>query len=224
VLASPAHAADKNGMWLGAIILAGGRSERMGQPKESLPFRGDTLLGHLAHTLTSCCERVVVVARDEAQPLPPLPEAAVRVHDVAIGVGPLAGVVAGMRRLRGEGFGADDAAFVIACDHALVTAKAVRAMCQWLDGSNGDAARAHDAVVPQRDGVVEPLCALYRLRVLPTAEHLLATPETGPRALVAAIAAFHLEGTALRRIDPELEFLRDVDTPRDYDDLRRHDG
>ena len=59
-------------MILGSIILAGGRSRRMGRPKESLPFAGSTLLGHTVDVLLDCTFPVVVVARDQEQELPPI--------------------------------------------------------------------------------------------------------------------------------------------------------
>lgn len=210
---------DKGAMRLGAIILAGGRSARMGRAKESLPFRGDTLLGHAAHTLAACCERVVVVARDAAQTLPPLPAGVARTHDAVAGRGPLAGLLAGLRWLARDGaFAPGDAAFVTACDHPFLSGAVVRELADRLG--------PHDAVVPRADGALQPLCAVYRLAVAAACEALLATDDASPRALAAAVTTLVLDAEHLRGVDPELRFLRDVDTPADYDEarLRRDDG
>lgn len=204
---------DKVAMRLGAIILAGGRSSRMGRAKESLPFGGDTLLAHVARTLATCCERVVVVARDAAQVLPPLPAGVAHTHDLVAGRGPLAGLAAGLRWLAGAGFAANDAAFVTACDHPFLGADVVRALAARLG--------AHDAVIPRAGGVLQPLCAIYRLAVAPACELLLAQPDGAPRALATAVDALALDAEDLRGIDPELRFLRDLDTPADYEAARR---
>lgn len=200
---------DKNGMRIGAIILAGGRGERMGRPKESLPFAGDTLLGRAITAVTPCAETVVVVARGAEQELPPLPAAVVRLADETPGLGPLAGLTTGLRWLRdARGFGSGDAAFVTACDQPFLDEPAVR----WLLAQLG----ADTLVMPRVAGFLQPLCAVYRLSVLPFAERLLATGIVTPRSLAAADGARVLDEAALRAFDRTLRFLQDVDTPDDY--------
>jgi molybdenum cofactor cytidylyltransferase len=48
------------------VLLAAGRSQRMGRPKALLPFHGKTLLHHAVQTLcaTACSPRIVVVSRE----------------------------------------------------------------------------------------------------------------------------------------------------------------
>ena len=61
---------DKESMRLGALILAGGRSRRMGRPKESLPLGDTTMLGWQCRTLLACAAPVVVIGRGAGQQLP----------------------------------------------------------------------------------------------------------------------------------------------------------
>src|SRR5688572_28406934 len=103
---------DKVAMRLCAIILAGGRSTRMGRAKDSLPFHGNTLLGRVAATLAACAAPVVVVARDPAQTLPPLPAGCELVCDERQEQGSLAGLAAGLRHVQSRA----DAALLAACD------------------------------------------------------------------------------------------------------------
>ncbi len=51
-------------MTVAGLLLAAGRSQRMGCPKALLPYRGKTLLHHAVQTLcaTSCSPRIVVVS------------------------------------------------------------------------------------------------------------------------------------------------------------------
>lgn len=206
---------DKERMRLGAIILAGGRSARMGRPKEALPFGGAPLLARVTAALAPACDPIVVVARDARQELPPLPAAVLRTHDDAPGRGPLAGLAAGLRALAAHGFGPADAAFVVACDHPFVGAAFARFLADRLGGADADAA------MPDVGGRVEPLCAVYRLRCLPRIDALLAAGDAGPSAL-AAVAA-RVPEAALRAVDPELRALCDVDTAADYDAARRRE-
>jgi molybdopterin-guanine dinucleotide biosynthesis protein A len=200
---------DKVGMRLGAIILAGGRSVRMGRPKELLPFGSGTLLGHVVRELAAVAAHVLVIARDPQQELGALPAGTVRLHDATPDPGPLAGLVAGLRQLRhAAGFDADDAALLCGCDQPFLTSAVVVRLQQAL----GD----HDLVLPEHDDRQHPLAAIYRLRLLPRGEALLAAGAHSPRALLADRTARVLQGDALRQIDPTLRFLANLNHPADY--------
>ena len=109
-------------MLVGSLILAGGRSRRMGRPKEALPFADGTLLGNVAELLLDCTWPVLVVSRDADQELPPLPLEAALVHDDQPGSGPLAAIRTGMQQLRASGeLGEQDAVFVTGCDAPFLT-------------------------------------------------------------------------------------------------------
>lgn len=201
---------DKFAMRLGALILAGGRSKRMGRPKEWLPFRGDTLLGHTLGTLRPCADPVAVVVRSEDQELPPMPAAIDRIADEDPSAGPLAALATGLRFLRTHrGLGDDTPVFVTACDHPFLTAAAI----DFLLARLGDAQIA----VPEIDGFLQPLCAIYRTRVLAAADDLLARGERMPRALVSLVPTSRVLAAELRAIDPDLRFLRNVNSPEDYE-------
>ncbi len=184
-------------MRLGAIILAGGRSTRMGQPKESLPFAGDTLLGHACRTLLTCTTPVLVVKRDAAQPLPPLPIGVEVTTDTTPDAGPLAALATGLSGLADQhGFGAADAAFVCACDQPFLTQAAVRGLADRL----GDA----PLVMPRIGGRLQPLGTIYRVGVLPHVAARLASGTRTLRALAELPGVRLLDADELRPFDAEL--------------------
>jgi len=196
-------------MRVGSLILAGGRSLRMGQSKESLPFLGDTLLGRITATLLGCTDAVVVVARDAEQVLPPLPAGVLVTADLRPAAGPLAALVSGLCFLKERcGLRDGDAVFATGCDAPFLTGTAVQGLVQRL----GDA----QAAVPRVAGFLQPLCAVYRVGVVAAAEALLARGVDSLRALATAVPARELDEDELRRIDPELRFLRNVNTPEEY--------
>ena len=201
---------DKSDMRLGAIILAGGRSKRMGRPKESLLFREDSLLGRTVATLRQCAEPVLVVARGTDQPLPPLPTAAHVVPDESPEAGPLAALAAGLRVL-GRTFGFDGRApvFACGCDAPFLTADVIRFLVDRLD--------AEQMVIPRAGGILQPLCAVYRQGVLAAADSLLAQGIRMPRSLATTVTARIVDEGELRTLDPELRFLFNVNSPDDYD-------
>lgn len=204
-------------MQLAAIILAGGRSTRMGRPKESLPFAGQSLLARTCQTLAACAAPIVVVARDAQQELPAVPLTVHRTHDAVLDQGPLVGLAAGMHWLLTHGGLTDaDATFATACDHPFLTADAVLALAGELGGC--------DIVMPRAAGILQPLCAIYRLSVLTTIERLRSSGITSPRSLASAARGRILDEPRLRPIDAELRFLRSIDTPADYEAARRELG
>ena len=85
---------------LGAIVLAGGRSSRMGAPKALLDWHGGTLVRRITGILQRLADPVVVVHAD-GQELPPL-VGVERVVDRAPDRGPLEGIAAGLRTVAGR--------------------------------------------------------------------------------------------------------------------------
>ena len=85
-------------MTLGAVILCGGQSRRMGQPKAWLPFGRERLLQRVVRLVSTAAEHVAVVAAP-GQELPPLPASVVLARDPVRGKGPLQGLAAGLAAL-----------------------------------------------------------------------------------------------------------------------------
>jgi molybdopterin-guanine dinucleotide biosynthesis protein A len=204
-------------MLVGSLVLAGGRSRRMGAPKEALPFAGSTLLGHTVELLLDCTWPVLVIGRGGDQQLPPLPLEATVLHDDQPGAGPLAAIATGMRHLRGsQRLGADDAVFVTGCDAPFLGPRAVG----WLVEQLGD----QQAAVPRLGEVLQPLCAIYRLQCLGAIEQLLAAGVQTPRTIAERVQARILDEDRLRAFDPELRFLTGVNTPEEYERARASKG
>src|SRR5215212_8743726 len=94
------------------IVLAGGRSARMGRPKAWLDWHGSTLLRRVCGLVARGVSGPVVVVRAPGQALPPLPPAIRVVDDEREGRGPLQGLLAGLEAVDG----AEEIAFVAATD------------------------------------------------------------------------------------------------------------
>jgi len=196
-------------MRLGSLILAGGRSTRMGRPKESLPFAGEPLLVRVARTLASCTAPVVVAARRD-QVLPPLPQGIDRVDDERPGDGPLPAIAGALRFLRSHRDFADrDAVFVAACDAPFLSANVVRFLADRL----GDAS----LVVPRVDGILQPLCSVWRLATATAIESLLAAGGRAPHRVADSVATRVVDADELRTVDPDLRALRSVNSPAEYE-------
>jgi len=197
-------------MRLGAVILAGGRSVRMGRPKEWLPFGGETLLGRISRTLLEVAAPVLVLARDHEQDLPPLPAAVGKLVDQRRDAGPLAGLTQGLDHLvAAHGFTATDAVLLTACDLPFLDAVFVRGLVAHLAG--------HDIVLPMTAGREEPLAAIYRVGLRTAAHELLQRGAGSPRALAAVATTCRLDGQALAGLDPAGRCLWNLNTQADYE-------
>lgn len=77
------------------FVLAGGRSTRMGQDKARLLFQGEPMVQTAVTTLIAICEHVSIAGnRGDLEAFAPI------VQETRVGVGPLAGVEAGLLACR----------------------------------------------------------------------------------------------------------------------------
>jgi len=143
------------------LVLAGGRSERMGRPKWAIEYHGAPQVRVLHELLSRFCEGTYVSIREE-QLAEPVLAGLPHVVDAFRGFGPLGGILTAMNGRR------DAAWLVLACDLPGVTAATVERLL---------AARAPfrfaTAYRSSSDGLPEPLVAVYepkaRLRLFQTA-------------------------------------------------------
>jgi molybdopterin-guanine dinucleotide biosynthesis protein A len=183
------------------IILAGGRSRRMGGDKCWLPLGGMTLLERVIGRVALICRPVIVVARVASD----YPDCGVRVvGDQWPGAGPLGGLQTGL-------LAAETArAAVVACDLPFLEP----ALLEGLIGLGLE----WDMVVPVVSGRAEPLCAVYGRDVAQTADLMLRRGERSVHRLLAqpALRTRRVDEEELRRWDPELRSFLNINTPDDY--------
>jgi molybdenum cofactor guanylyltransferase len=182
-----------------AIILAGGRSSRMGRAKALLPFDGQPLIAHLVTTLQARFAEIVVVAAP-GEELPALPVTVVR--DQVAHQGPVGGLCYGLSAI------ASDAAFVTSCDAAFLDTRLIEYLMAQLPG--------HDVVVPHWEGRPQPLHAVYRKSVVPLLQAQLAHGELRPVYLFEKVPTCHVGEEDIRGIDPEGWSFFNMNTPEDY--------
>ncbi len=191
-------------MQLAGIILCGGESRRMGYPKAKLPFGGETLLQRTARTVSQVTGRIVVVAA-AGQKLPELPSTAIVVEDTRPQLGPLEGLRTGLSALSDE----TAAAYVTSCDVPFLTAEFI----SWMAAKLGEA----DIAVPEAEGFRHPLAAVYRRSILPHIEELLAAGKRRPADLFPLVATRFVSEQELTDFDPQLNALRNLNRPEDYE-------
>jgi molybdopterin-guanine dinucleotide biosynthesis protein A len=202
-----------------AIVLAGGRSTRMGTPKAQLEWHGSTLLRRAVGIVGRAVDGPVVVVRAAGQQLPDLPAGIETTTDARPGRGPLEGLAAGLRALDERA----GAVYLTGVDAPLLHPAVVRRVLALLGPDD-------DVALPHAHGFAQPLAAAYRAAtVAGPLEELLAAdgPAPGSRALLRRCRVANIDAAALladpavATHDPDLDSLRNVNQPSDYETARR---
>jgi molybdopterin-guanine dinucleotide biosynthesis protein A len=200
----------------GAIVLAGGRSSRMGSSKAWLEWHGATLLERVVAIVGRAVDGgPVVVVAAVGQELPVLPARVRLATDTRDGLGPLQGIASGLEALAG----AADVAFVSSTDAALLHPAFVRRV---LTGLTDDL----DALVPDARGHRQPLAAAYRVELAGTIDALLAEGLAKPAFLYERCRtrfvdeAWLLADRSLAAADPALASLVNLNDPEEYEAAR----
>jgi molybdopterin-guanine dinucleotide biosynthesis protein A len=146
------------GLYTG-ILLAGGKSARMGTAKALLKINNRTLIEHILSILAQAVERTLLVVNDRALyaflgvPM---------VSDIHPDSGPMGGIHAGLKN------SAALINLVLACDLPLVELDPLRRLLSLAESDR------YDMVLPQTsDGRAQPLCAVYKKTCLPVLERCL---------------------------------------------------
>ena len=188
----------------GGIVLCGGLSSRMGTSKAMLPFGRETMLQRVVRLLGTVVSPIVIVSA-EGQPLPQLPDTVILTRDEREARGPLEGIRAGLKALPPD----IDAAYVTSCDVPLLIPAFVSRMIELAEG--------YDIAVTEIDGFAHPLSAVYRRSALPHAEALLAQDQLRVSHLFSRVRTRKVPTSEMTSVDPELQTLRNLNTPEDYE-------
>lgn len=196
---------------IGGIVLCGGQSSRMGQPKAWLPFGNEVLLQRVVRLLREVLSPIVVVAAP-GQELPDLPSDVLIARDEREAQGPIGGMAAGFAALRGQ----VTAAYVSACDVPLLKPAVVRLICEQLG--------AADVVIPVDGQFPQPLAAVYRLTLEPRLQEMLETGQLRVVRLWDGATVKQIAIETLRDLDPDLDSFRNANTPDEFAAIRLRAG
>jgi molybdenum cofactor guanylyltransferase len=196
------------------IVLAGGRSSRMGRPKATLEWHGSTLVRRAVGIVGRVVDGPVVVVRAQGQELPPLPPEVEIARDARAGRGPLQGLCAGLRAIDDRA----DVVFVCGIDAPLLHP----AFVHHVLASLGD----DEVALPHAHGYSHPLTAAYRTTVAGPLEALLRQDLLSTKPFLERCRVRRLDRAALladpdvARLDPALYSLLNLNAPGEYEAAR----
>lgn len=193
------------------LILAGGKSSRMGTVKAFLTIGGDTLLGHIARRLSpQVCAITLNAPEDFSNPLglPLLPD---RLGGQA---GPLAGVLSGLRDMQDRGTAASRL-LTVPSDSPFLPADLVARL-------RAGTADPDTIVIAASEGRNHPVFGLWPVSIADDLEAWLADPDN--RRITAFLrrhrtvtVEFPTIGTSRGPLDP----FFNINTPEELEEARR---
>jgi molybdopterin-guanine dinucleotide biosynthesis protein A len=192
---------------ISAVVLAGGKSRRMGRDKRFLDLNGQTLLQRVLRALEPIFPEIMLVAAGRAPELAGLGHPVIQ--DLIPGCATLGGIYTGLASTEHAGV------FVVACDMPFLNAGVIRHIVA--------AAETADVVMPRLATGLQPTHAVYRKGCLPHLEQMARTGRLKVQELVEDknVVVKLLTEQELRRFDPVLLSFFNANTPADVEFARK---
>lgn len=187
------------------VLLAGGKSRRMGEDKRYLVVGDETLLERGLGVLRSVFQEVLVVIAQDSSPVGI--DARV-VRDLVPECGSLGGLYTGLMRAT------TPCIFVVACDMPFLD----RAVIAQFTSRSATA----DIVMAKLAARLHPMHALYGKRCLPLLEQMIQARQLKIQELVshASLRVQYVTEMDLLAIDPSGRSFQNVNTPADLEAAR----
>ncbi|WP_278354144.1 NTP transferase domain-containing protein [Chryseobacterium gleum] len=180
---------------LNGLVLAGGKSQRMGNPKDKINWHGKEQRYFAADLLTPFCDEVFISCRqDQLENFDPNYNA---LTDTFLNMGPFGGILSALRSKR------DTAWLVVACDLPLLDEKSLEFLIE-----NRNIEKAATTYESPFDGLPEPLITIWEPKSYPLLLNFLGSGITCPRKVL-----INSDTLILKPGNPDS--LMNVNTPED---------
>lgn len=180
---------------LNGLVLAGGKSQRMGNPKDKINWHGKEQRYYAADLLVPFCDEVFISCRqDQLENFDPNYNA---LTDTFLNMGPFGGILSALRSQR------DKAWLVIACDLPLLDETSLEFLIE-----NRNIEKAATTYESPFDGLPEPLITIWEPKSYPLLLNFLGSGITCPRKVL-----INSDTLILKPDNPDS--LMNVNTPED---------
>lgn len=183
---------------IGLLILAGGRSKRMGRDKSSLEIGGKTFAVHIANAMGNFDEKLISYNKPYCDP-GEIPEGFVKVPDEEDirGKGPAAGIATALRECRSRWL------MVVPCDVPMIDRQTAMNLWNALDN--------RDVIVTARGSRgTEPLIGIYPKKCWPLIRQMVLSGIYVMREI--------LEHIGYETVSIDDEKLININTPTEYEE------
>lgn len=193
---------------IAAVILAGGKSSRMGQPKELLPWRSGTIISELIGEVRSLQLPCLVVSNhpERLRELEKADEVTI-IPDQVDSAGPVSGLVTAFRART------EEVLLVLSCDLPFMDREQIAKLVEFAMSVSG-----WDVVAVRAKERLHPLCALYHRRTWQAWEDAL---RKGDLRLMNTLARLRVAETPEGLLDEWAVF--NANTPAEYEQAIRRE-
>jgi len=183
---------------IASIILAGGKSSRMGKDKAGLKLDGRLMiLQSIARKLLTISDEVIVAT--DGRRYDDLNIRVKWVDDVYPGAGSLVGLYSGLKEA------SSDYALVVACDMPFLNLELLRYMIALP--------RDYDILAPRMGDKIEPLHAIYSRNCLTAIARLLEAGHKKIMDLYDEVRVRYISQEVIDKYDPEHRSFFNINTP-----------
>jgi len=189
-----------------AIILAGGKNSRIGKNKAFIELpTGETILQHTINILQEIFPEIIIVTNQSQDPEfgkdAYLKFNAQVVEDLIKESGPLGGIFTGLC------YSVSKHNFVVACDMPFIKPALIRLLLE----ESGN----YDVVIPEIDGEVEPLFAVYSKNCISVMFEHLQKQNLKIRQVLGKLNLRKIGREEIDRLDPEHLSFFNINTQED---------
>jgi len=185
------------------IILAGGKSTRLGRNKAMELLSGKILVHYVYDSLKPLTKQILIVTSEDQAALP-YPAASIVLTDIYSDKGPLSGIYTGLSSAE------YDYSIVVGCDMPFLNKKLLRHMVEEC--------RGFDAVVPRLGpSKIEPLYSVYSRNCLGPIKVQLQKGRLQISTLFDEINVKYLGVQECRQFDPKLLSFLNINNQDDLD-------
>jgi len=182
-----------------AIILAGGKNTRIGRNKAFIQLpTGKSILQNTINVLHKIFPEIIIVTNQKETYLKFNVQV---VEDLIKESGPLGGIFTGLC------YSVSKHNFVVACDMPFIKTALIRLLLEER--------KTYDVVIPEIDGEVEPLFALYSKNCIPVMFEHLQKRNLKIREILGKLQVKKIGAKEIEQLDPEHLSFFNINTKED---------
>lgn len=178
-----------------SIILAGGKSSRMGEDKGFVHLKGKYMIQYVIDVARNISDNILIISNNSEY----RSFGYTVFSDIIRQCGPLGGIYTGLVHSQTE------SNLILCCDLPFITENAVK----YIIGKS----KGYDVTVPVIDGKMEPLCALYQKRCSEKFKESLLRKELKISDVVKTLNTNMVDITSRKNIG--IGAFRNINTPSD---------
>jgi len=186
---------------LTSIILAGGKSTRLGRCKVSESLCGKNLIEHVIERLEPISDQILIVTAKKQSGIPIIHKAEI-INDLVHGKGPLGGIYTGLLAAKSP------YSLVVGCDMPFLNIALLRYMISLIQG--------FDAIVPRLEmNKIEPLHTIYSKRCIDVIQEQLEQKYLKISQTLDRLCTRYVERNECIKFDPDLLSFYNINSPAD---------